>query len=194
MIDVNLVAQGNLASLLSLECERLNLEYKISSSPITGAKSYIIDSDFCQAKSPFPKKTVLIGNNSHMDGGYALENPFLLADLRKILKEIMLCEAVQEKKLSPKKQSNAPKLFLDGENQAVTLRGHEIALSPTEFKILSALVAKKGELLTHEEINALIGGEGSNKANVYICFLRKKLEARGDKLIHSIRGKGFMIK
>ena len=193
MIDVNIVASENTSKLLEIECQRLDLTYSVSSAPLDEARLYIIDTGFYGADIPFPNKTIAVGDGKELNARCHIPKYFLLSELRQLIREIMLWDPPKEKIDSPKKSAPA-KLTLNKKSKSAKFKGREISLSQTEFKLLEALLIKKGDVLTTEEINRLINGGSSNKANVYICFLRKKLEVRGEKIIYSVRGKGFMIK
>ncbi|MBO5279743.1 MAG: winged helix-turn-helix transcriptional regulator [Clostridia bacterium] len=193
MIDVNILAKGNVARLISFECERLGLTCRISENPTDEAKLYVCDPEVTSADSLPTAKTLIIGKG---DGAFihSLEAPFLISDLRKELMSMLTEGEAREKAPAPKKGKKSLSLALNESTKSAKLRGNDISLSPTEFRILSLLLDRKGDVVTHDEINSLIEGERSNKANVYICFLRRKLESGGDKIIYSVRGKGFMIK
>ena len=69
-----------------------------------------------------------------------------------------------------------------------------LSLSNHEARILEALIAKKGEAASREELSALIGESSANKVDVYICYLRKKIEnAFGVRLIGTVRKKGYRL-
>lgn len=193
MIDVNILATDNSARLIALECERMGLSYRISKTALPDAKLYICDLEFGNADSLPLEKTIAIGSQNGRNFPHSLGSPFLLSDLRQMLVEI-LTNNLPQKSEAPKRQKKSVTVSLNEKDKSAKTRGNEIPLSPTEFKILDLLLSRKGEVVTHGEISTLIGGESSNKSNVYICFLRKKLEAHGDRIIYSIRGKGFMIK
>lgn len=77
--------------------------------------------------------------------------------------------------------------------------GREIKLSSKEFAILEYLVKNKGNVLSREKIEEHIWNfdyeGGSNVIDVYISYLRKKVDGDSDKkLIHTIRGIGYIIK
>jgi len=79
-------------------------------------------------------------------------------------------------------------------------RGNDtIDLSPKEFALLKYLVENKGVVLSREEIEDHIydvdyEGE-SNVVNVYIRFLRRKIDEPYDvKLIHTVRGAGYVLR
>ncbi len=77
--------------------------------------------------------------------------------------------------------------------------GEEIDLSSKEFSILEYMMRSEGVVLDRESIREHVwswdyDGE-SNVVDVYIRFLRKKIDEKYDKkLIHTIRGSGYMIK
>lgn len=75
----------------------------------------------------------------------------------------------------------------------------EIELSPTEYELLSLFLRRPRQVLTREIIMDRIWGldfEGSsNILEVYVGYLRAKLEAVGEpRLIHTIRGVGYVFK
>ena len=193
MIDVNIIAGESLSKLLSLECERFGLSHRLSASPIDGAKVYIVSSEIGDTQRLPQGKTIFIGGDSEFFS-YTLPNPFLLSEFRPMLWTLIFGGAEKEAKPRQEKVKKAIPLSLDSKKRTATVRRNEIKLSPTEFKILNLLMERKGEVVTHGEIDELIGGGASNKSNVYLCYLRRKLEAYGDKIILSVRGKGFMIK
>lgn len=74
-----------------------------------------------------------------------------------------------------------------------------ISLSPHEFKLLQYLISNKGRVLTREMILNrvwLYSYEVDTRVvDVYIGYLRKKIDSDfKKKLIHSVRGFGYMIK
>jgi two-component system response regulator MprA len=82
----------------------------------------------------------------------------------------------------------------------LTHRGaREIVLSPTEFELLALFLRQPRQVLTREIILNRVWGldfEGSsNVLEVYIGYLRAKLEAEGEaRLIHTVRGIGYVLK
>ena len=75
----------------------------------------------------------------------------------------------------------------------------EIDLSPTEYELLALFMRRPRQVLTREIILDRVWGmdfEGSsNVMEVYIGYLRTKLEAEGEsRLIHTIRGVGYVFK
>ncbi|HYU76129.1 MAG TPA: response regulator transcription factor [Ktedonobacteraceae bacterium] len=77
--------------------------------------------------------------------------------------------------------------------------GREIDLSPTEYELLALFLRRPRQVLTREIILDRVWGidfEGSsNVMEVYVGYLRTKLEAEGEpRLIHTIRGVGYVFK
>ena len=80
-------------------------------------------------------------------------------------------------------------------------RGDEpIELTPIEFDLLELLMRHSGEVLPRSTIAEKVWGYGdfaelSNSLNVYIGYLRRKTEARGEpRLIHTVRGVGYVLR
>ena len=75
----------------------------------------------------------------------------------------------------------------------------EIELSPTEYDLLLLFMKRPRQVLTREIILDRVWGmefEGSsNVMEVYVGYLRSKLEAEGEsRLIHTVRGVGYVFK
>ena len=72
-------------------------------------------------------------------------------------------------------------LVVDLDKRLVTLRGDPVALTPTEFELLSLFVQNEGKLLTHPAILRSVWGPNygteSNYLHVYVSQLRRKIEA-----------------
>jgi DNA-binding response OmpR family regulator len=93
----------------------------------------------------------------------------------------------------------ADDLTLNNKTFEVNRAGKQITLSPHEFKLLQYLLSNKGRVLTREMILNrvwLYSYEVDTRVvDVYVGYLRKKIDAEHEKkLIHSVRGFGYMIK
>ena len=89
-------------------------------------------------------------------------------------------------------------LTLDPASHKVTRSGRPIDLSAKEFSILEYMMRNCGTILSRDSIRNHIWSwdyEGeSNVVDVYIRYLRKKIDdGEPLKLIHTIRGAGYMI-
>lgn len=90
-------------------------------------------------------------------------------------------------------------LFIDFERRRVSLKGENVALSPTEFAILKALAEADGKVLTHEALlKAIWGpmyGTERNYLHVYIRRLRHKIESdpSNPRLLITEPGAGYRL-
>ena len=90
-------------------------------------------------------------------------------------------------------------LTLDIRSKRVERGGAELKLSAKEYALLEYLVRYKGVVLSRIQIEENIWGfdyEGSsNIVDVYIRYLRRKIDKDHPvKLIHTIRGSGYVLK
>ncbi|WP_246845373.1 response regulator transcription factor [Bdellovibrio sp. NC01] len=79
----------------------------------------------------------------------------------------------------------------------VSYNNEPLHLTPSEFKLLGALVQNRGVVLTREQLIENIQGEGINVVgrtiDTHVFGLRKKLGEWGDR-IETIRGVGYRVK
>jgi DNA-binding response OmpR family regulator len=90
-------------------------------------------------------------------------------------------------------------ISLNMKTYKLTRDGEEIPLTPQEFKLLEYLIRNANRVLTREMILNRIWLYSpdieSRVVDVYIGYLRKKIDAGHDKkYIHSVRGFGYMFK
>ncbi len=90
-------------------------------------------------------------------------------------------------------------LELNNKTLEVRREGNLIQLTPQEFKLLQYLMTNKGRILTREMILNRIWLYSSDVetrvVDVYMGYLRKKIDNGKDKkLLHSIRGFGYVLK
>jgi two-component system, OmpR family, response regulator len=96
-------------------------------------------------------------------------------------------------------------LELDDDSHEVRRAGHEIELSPTEFKLLRYLMLNPGRVLSKAQILDHVwqydwGGD-ANIVESYISYLRRKIDqvegadgTRLPPLIHTKRGVGYLLR
>ncbi|MFF2549609.1 response regulator transcription factor [Nocardia sp. NPDC058058] len=89
----------------------------------------------------------------------------------------------------------AADLVMDTGAHTVKRGAREIELSRTEFALLEVLLRNAGQALTRETlIDRVWGHQSSNSLEVYIRYLRRKLEAPQElPLIHTVRGVGYRL-
>jgi two-component system, OmpR family, response regulator MprA len=90
-------------------------------------------------------------------------------------------------------------LTLDTSTRMATRRGRPIALTAKEYDLLELFMRHPRQVMTREMIFDRVwgydfGGE-SNVLDVYIRYLRQKLENEGEqRLIHTVRGVGYVLR
>jgi two-component system, OmpR family, response regulator len=89
-------------------------------------------------------------------------------------------------------------LTLDEDSREVTRAGIEIPLTATEFELLRYLMRNPKRVLSKAQIldrvwNYDFGGQ-ANVVELYISYLRKKIDAGQEPMIHTMRGAGYVLK
>jgi DNA-binding response OmpR family regulator len=89
-------------------------------------------------------------------------------------------------------------LEVDTAARSVSRRGVAIDLSAREYALLEYLATRSGQVVTRSEIRDHVydfaSDPTSNVIDVYIGYLRKKIERDGEaKLIHTRRGLGYVL-
>jgi len=89
-------------------------------------------------------------------------------------------------------------LTLDEDTREVYRAGAEITLTATEFELLRFLMRNPRRVLSKTQIldrvwNYDFGGQ-ANIVELYISYLRKKIDAGREPMIHTMRGAGYVLK
>lgn len=89
-------------------------------------------------------------------------------------------------------------LIMDEDSHEVTRGGDEIHLTATEFELLRYLMRNPKRVLSKAQIldrvwNYDFGGQ-ANVVELYISYLRKKVDAGRTPMIHTMRGVGYVLK
>ncbi len=90
-------------------------------------------------------------------------------------------------------------LVLDRDAMTSARGSREIQLSRTEYQLLELLMASQGKVQSRDVIFDKVWGYDfgpeSNSLDVYIGYLRRKLEANGEpRIIHTVRGVGYVMR
>jgi two-component system copper resistance phosphate regulon response regulator CusR len=91
-------------------------------------------------------------------------------------------------------------LVVDATTRAVTRDGRRIDLTTREFELLAYLMRHKGTLVSREMLARDVWGETErctpldNVIDVHMARLRKKVDTGGVRLIHTVRGVGFIVR
>lgn len=87
--------------------------------------------------------------------------------------------------------------LLVDESAGLAVRGgQELALTATEFRLLCYLVANRGRTLSKTRLLTQVWGYEAydpNLVEVHVSALRRKLEAQGPRLLHTVRGLGYRL-
>ncbi len=88
-------------------------------------------------------------------------------------------------------------LLLDEEAGMVLQAGRPVSLTATEFKLLAYLIVHRGRTLSKTRLLTQVWGYDEydpNLVEVHISTLRRKLERDGPRLIHTLRGLGYVLR
>jgi two-component system, OmpR family, response regulator len=89
-------------------------------------------------------------------------------------------------------------LTLDEASHEVTRGGDEIKLTATEFELLRYFMRNPRRVLSKAQILDRVwqydfGGQG-NIVELYVSYLRRKIDKGRDPMIHTLRGAGYVLK
>ena len=120
-----------------------------------------------------------------------LPKPFHLAELAARLRAAV-------KRAAPGPATTAGDLVLDAVRHTLTASGTRVDLTPTEFRLLAALMAASGDIVRRRELIRAAWPAGAhvsdNTLDQYLTRLRRKLrEAGSDLTIGTARGIGHRL-
>lgn len=130
------------------------------------------------------------GGDDYMTKPFSLEE--LVARLRGLLRRSAYLTRADNETL------RLGDLTLDGASHEVTRDGVPIALTSTEFELLRFLMQNPRRALSRDEIlrqvwNYDFGGR-SSIVDLYVSYLRKKIDANHPPMLHTVRGVGYMLR
>ncbi len=128
-----------------------------------------------------------LGGDDYVDKPFSLEE--LVARVRAVLRRAGLDQPTTLR---------CADVELDDDAHRVTRGGEEVPLSPTEYKLLRFLLANQGRVLSKAQILDHVwqydfGGD-AGVVETYISYLRRKVDDRDPRLIHTIRGIGYVLR
>ncbi len=86
--------------------------------------------------------------------------------------------------------------MLDVDAGVAVRAGHPLDLTATELRLLRFLVEQRSRIVSAPQIlNAVWGYDAydPNLVQVHISGLRRKLEAHGPRIVHTVRGIGYRM-
>ena len=131
------------------------------------------------------------GGDDYVTKPFSLEE--LVARLRGLIRRSTL---VVSERANP--EITVGDLVLNEESYEVRRGDTEIELTATEFELLRYLMRNPKRVLSKAQILDRVWsydfGGRSSIVEIYISYLRKKIDSLGPAMIHTVRGVGYMIK
>jgi two-component system OmpR family response regulator len=131
-----------------------------------------------------------LGGDDYVTKPFSLEE--VVARIRAVLRRTRAGSSDQAVRLT------VADLELDEDSHEVWRAGHDVQLSPTEFNLLRYLMVNAGRVLSKSQIlDHVWSYDFDGDANIvesYISYLRRKLDAGNEPLIHTVRGVGYVLR
>ena len=185
------------ARMLELELSSMHFSVALNAAP--GAREndlILVDLDSVSIPQRVGNSTRIVGFTRHFEVSgldakrrcsMILHRPFQMRVLRE---EVAHLEASEQKE--QKGEANAFTLSLTG--NTLTLGEATVTLRPKESAVMSCLLANRGSAVSREMLSAFVGESTTNKTDVHICYLRRKIATVSEKaVIKTVRGKGYKI-
>jgi two-component system OmpR family response regulator len=130
-----------------------------------------------------------------LGGDDYVTKPFSLEELTARIRAVLRRSALDR---STSAMLTFADLELDEESHEVRRSGKQVSLSPTEFKLLRYLLLNAGRVLSKAQILDHVWqydfrGDDSIVES-YISYLRRKVDTVQPRLIHTLRGVGYVLR
>ncbi len=134
-----------------------------------------------------------IGGDDYVTKPFSLEE--VVARIRSILRRTSGATAAPEPESARLSYAD---LVLDDETHEVWEGDRQVELSPTEFNLLRYFMQNPGRVLSKRQIlehvwNYDFGGDG-NVVESYVSYLRRKIDLSEPRLLHTVRGVGYVLR
>jgi len=132
-----------------------------------------------------------VGGDDYVTKPFSLEE--LVARLRGLIRRSALAVTVSEDSVL-----EVGDLMLDEDSYEVRRGGALVELTATEFELLRFLMRNPRRVLSKAQILDRVWsydfGGRSSVVEIYISYLRKKIDSLGAPMIHTVRGFGYVLK
>jgi hypothetical protein len=187
------------ARMLELELEAMQFSVAINAAPTSRENDLIlVDLDSASIPQKAGKSTRIVGFTRHFEVSaldakrrcsMILHRPFQMRVLRE---EVASIGIDTEEREQGRGDQNTLAISLEG--NVLTLGEMTLTLRPKEAMVMSALLAKRGAAVSREKLSSLLGESSTNKTDVHVCYLRRKIATVTDRpIIKTVRGKGYII-
>jgi two-component system OmpR family response regulator len=120
-----------------------------------------------------------------------------------VVKPFVLAELVARVTAVLRRLGRAPStvevgdLVLEADSGVAVRAGRRLDLTATELRLLGYLAAHRGRVVSKTQIMAAVWGYDAydpNLVEVHVSALRRKLEQHGPRLLHTVRGLGYVLR
>ena len=189
----------SLSRFFELEAIEMGIEatvFKRYNSEAYGFSMLILDTNTI----PIPNlldlsKTVLVTQEKNIEdaykNGYVIKWPILATEVRQIYENLKFGDKII--KNSNETADKSVIYFYKNQKNTVRYGNRNILLSDCEINVLQMLCQNAKSAVSRDKLNTLFEADNGNIADVYVCKLRKKLEEDGERLIFTVRSKGYKI-
>ncbi len=190
MSDICILSRdARFAQLLLLTAEECGHRATVTADEhaLPQAAFFLIDADDFAVR-PAHGRVILYGRTVKERPFYSEDNgrvllwhrPFSLAHLTAVLQNLPIARG----------------LILLPDKTGAELDGRFIPLTPKEYALLACLYTRRGTPVPRAVILREVWGDdgGDDLLQVYLHYLRKKLEGDGRRLLFSVRGEGYVLR
>ena len=187
------------ARMLELELEAMQFSVAINSAPVSRANDLIlVDLDSASIPQKMDGGSRIVGFTRHFEVSQLdaerccsmiLHRPFQMRVLREEVAPIDI--DVQEREGNNRDKTNF-EITLVG--NTLMLGEETLILRPKEVDVMSCLLANRGKTVSREALSLRIGESSTNKTDVHVCYLRRKIATVTERaIIKTVRGQGYKI-
>ena len=187
------------ARMLELELEAMHFSVQINSASAARESDLIlVDLDSASIPQKAGKNARIVGFTRHFEVSQLdaerkcsmiLHRPFQMRVLREEVASIGT--DVQEREEHKRDKTNF-EIALVG--NTLTLGEETLVLRPKEVDVMSCLLANRGKAVSRESLSLRIGESSTNKTDVHVCYLRRKIATVTERaIIKTVRNQGYKI-